>query len=130
MRQDGVGRRLYAGVRGQAAGAGVVTLRLWPKSLIGQLVLAVAATLFVAQAIHFALLGRGQKQQVLAHGGGMAVARIVDAVERDRRGVPESDAHDRHRRLARVEKLRISVSRSEEHTPETHSLILLTYPVL
>src|SRR3546814_1482513 len=29
---------------------------------------------------------------------------------RDRRGVPESDAHDRHRRHARVEKLRISDS--------------------
>src|SRR3546814_14327015 len=80
-------------------------LRLWPRSLVGQLIFAVAVTLFVAQAINFALLVRGQKQQVLAHGGGMAVARIVDAVERDRRGVPESDAHDRHRRHARVEKL-------------------------
>ncbi|MBJ7438822.1 MAG: HAMP domain-containing histidine kinase [Sphingopyxis sp.] len=42
--------------------------------------------LFVAQAINFALLVRGQKQQTLAHGGGMAVARIIDAVDRDRRG--------------------------------------------
>src|SRR3546814_17977566 len=87
VRQDRVGRRLYAGVRGQAAGAGVVTLRLWPKSLIGQLVFAVAATLFVAQAINFALLVRGQKQQALAHGGGMAVARIVDAVRSAERRV-------------------------------------------
>jgi signal transduction histidine kinase len=60
--------------------------RLWPKSLVGQLVFAVAVMLFVAQAINFALLVRGQKQQFLAHGGGMAVARIIDAVERDRRG--------------------------------------------
>ncbi len=60
--------------------------RLWPKSLVGQLVFAVAVMLFVAQAINFALLARGQKQQFLAHGGGMAVARIIDAVERDRRG--------------------------------------------
>ncbi len=60
--------------------------RLWPKSLVGQLVFAVAMMLFVAQAINFALLVRGQKQQFLAHGGGMAVARIIDAVERDRRG--------------------------------------------
>ena len=43
--------------------------RLWPRSLIGQLVFAVALMLFVAQAINFALLVRGQKQQTLAHGG-------------------------------------------------------------
>ncbi|WP_293700844.1 MULTISPECIES: sensor histidine kinase [unclassified Sphingopyxis] len=61
-------------------------LRLWPRSLIGQLVFAVAVMLFVAQAVNFALLVRGQKQQTLAHGGGMAVARIIDAVDRDRRG--------------------------------------------
>lgn len=61
-------------------------LRLWPRSLIGQLVFAVAVLLFVAQAVNFALLVRGQKQQTLAHGGGMAVARIIDAVDRDRRG--------------------------------------------
>ena len=60
--------------------------RLWPRSLIGQLVFAVAVMLFVAQAVNFALLVRGQKQQTLAHGGGMAVARIIDAVDRDRRG--------------------------------------------
>lgn len=60
--------------------------RLWPRSLIGQLVFAVALMLFVAQAINFTLLARGQKQQTLAHGGGMAVARIIDAVDRDRRG--------------------------------------------
>ena len=60
--------------------------RLWPRSLVGQLVFAVAVMLFVAQAINFALLARGQKQQFLAHGGGMAVARIIDAGERDRRG--------------------------------------------
>ncbi len=61
-------------------------LRLWPRSLIGQLVFAVAVMLFVAQAVNFTLLARGQKQQTLAHGGGMAVARIIDAVDRDRRG--------------------------------------------
>ena len=63
-----------------------MNLRLWPRSLIGQLVFAVAVMLFVAQAVNFALLVRGQKQQTLAHGGGMAVARIIDAVDRDRRG--------------------------------------------
>ncbi|MGL3821687.1 sensor histidine kinase [Sphingopyxis sp. R3-92] len=71
-----------------------MTLRLWPKSLIGQLVFAVAVMLFIAQAINFTMLARGQKQQMLAHGGGMAVGRIVDAIDRDRRGVLEADHRD------------------------------------
>lgn len=61
-------------------------LRLWPRSLVGQLVFAVAVMLFLAQAINFVLLSRGIRQQTLAHGGGMAVARVIDAIERDRRG--------------------------------------------
>lgn len=75
-------------------------LRLWPKSLVGQLVFAVAVMLFVAQAINFVLLSRGMRQQALAHGGGMAVARVIDAIERDRRGDfrrPRSDAEARER---------------------------------
>lgn len=83
-------------------------IRLWPRSLIGQLVFAVALMLFVAQAINFVLLVRGQKQQALAHGGGMAVARIVDALDRDRRGAffpdrregrGDRDARDRAQKL-------------------------------
>jgi len=61
-------------------------MRLWPRSLVGQLVFSIAVMLFLAQAINFALLSRGMKQQTLAHGGGMAVARVIDAIERDRRG--------------------------------------------
>lgn len=85
-------------------------LRLWPRSLVGQLVFAVAVTLFVAQAINFVLLSRGMRQQALAHGGGMAVARVIDAIERDRRG-------DFRRRFAaeeareRAQKLVISDSK-------------------
>ena len=92
--------------------------RLWPRSLIGQLVFAVALMLFVAQAINFALLVRGQKQQTLAHGGGMAVARIIDAVDRDRRGDfrggPREDRggprdrHDGPHERERAQKLVIS----------------------
>lgn len=82
-------------------------LRLWPRSLVGQLVFAVAVMLFVAQAINFALLSRGLRQQTLAHGGGMAVARIIDAVERDRRGEFRERPQDRGRR-ERVPKLAIS----------------------
>lgn len=85
-------------------------LRLWPKSLIGQLVFAVALMLFVAQAINFILLSRGQRQQTLAHGGGMAVARVIDAIERDRRGDfrPPRNERERHEQRERAQKLMIS----------------------
>lgn len=84
-------------------------LRLWPKSLVGQLVFAVAVMLFVAQAINFVLLSRGMRQQTLAHGGGMAVARIIDATDRQQRGVSEGaeageqvDTDERGRRRVRI----------------------------
>ena len=80
-----------------------MSIRLWPRSLIGQLVLAVAAMLFVAQGINFAMLARGQKQQTLAHGGGMAVARIIDAIDRDRRGrIDNGAASGRHDRVQKL----------------------------
>lgn len=80
-----------------------MSIRLWPRSLIGQLVLAVAAMLFVAQGINFAMLARGQKQQTLAHGGGMAVARIIDAIDRDRRGrIDDGAAGGRHDRVQKL----------------------------
>jgi signal transduction histidine kinase len=65
-------------------------LRLWPRGLVGQLLLAVAVTLFIAQAINLGLLARGQRQQQLAHIGGMTAARIIDALEREGRGVSAS----------------------------------------
>jgi len=78
--------------------------RLWPRSLVGQLVFAVAVMLFLAQAINFVLLSRGLKQQTLAHGGGMAVARVIDAIERDRRGdfrrpISAEEARERAQKL-------------------------------
>lgn len=82
-----------------------MTLRLWPRSLIGQLVFAVAVMLFIAQAINFTMLARGQKQQMLAHGGGMAVGRIVDAIDRDRRGAVEPDHRDGRERGQRFRVL-------------------------
>src|SRR3546814_9489040 len=95
--------------------------------------------LFVAQAINFALLVRGQKQQFLAHGGGMAVARIIDAVERDRRGDfrARRSGHDDDRR-GRGRKQVISdtpipappgAKRSEEHTSALQSLMRISYAV-
>ena len=82
-------------------------LRLWPRSLVGQLVFAVAVMLFLAQAINFVLLSRGIRQLTLAHGGGMAVARVIDAIERDRRGEFRGPPRDEEAR-ERAQKLVIS----------------------
>lgn len=60
--------------------------KLWPKGLIGQLVVAIALALFVAQAVNFVMLLNSQRQQAIAHSGGMIVARLVDGLERDRKG--------------------------------------------
>jgi signal transduction histidine kinase len=60
-------------------------MRLWPKSLVGQLLLAVALTLFVAQSANLWLLDRAQREQFVVQVGGVAAARIYDVVERERR---------------------------------------------
>lgn len=60
-------------------------MRVWPKSLVGQLLLAVAITLFVAQSANLWLLDRAARQQFVAQVGGVAAARIFDALERERR---------------------------------------------
>jgi signal transduction histidine kinase len=59
-------------------------VRLWPRSLVGQLMLAVALTLFVAQSANLWLLDRAQRQQFVAQVGGVAAARIIDVLERER----------------------------------------------
>lgn len=60
--------------------------RLWPKSLVGQIALLVAIALFVAQAINFALLLQGGRSLRQAQITGPSIARLVNAVERDREG--------------------------------------------
>lgn len=60
-------------------------MRLWPKNMVGQLLLAVALTLFVAQSANLWLLDRAQRQQFIAQVGGVAAARIYDMLERERR---------------------------------------------
>ncbi len=101
-----------------------MTARLWPRSLVGQLVLAVAVTLFIAQVINFGLLARGQQQQQLAHGGGMAAARIIDAIERQGRGLPVASTFE-SRGERRGRRTRVAVSgkayvfpRSAEPVPD------------
>lgn len=56
--------------------------RLFPKSLTGQIALLVAAALFVAQAINFALLLNERRTARLGQVIGPTVARLVDANER------------------------------------------------
>jgi signal transduction histidine kinase len=60
--------------------------RFWPKSLVGQIALLVAIALFVAQAINFALLLQGSRSLRQAQITGPSIARLVNAVERDRDG--------------------------------------------
>lgn len=55
--------------------------RLWPQSLVGQIILIVALALFVAQAINFALLLRERQRMQLTAQTAPAVYRIIDALD-------------------------------------------------
>ncbi|WP_188063345.1 ATP-binding protein [Sphingobium sp. KCTC 72723] len=55
--------------------------RLWPQSLVGQIILLVALALFVAQAINFALLYRERVRLELTAQTAPAVYRVVDALD-------------------------------------------------
>ena len=61
--------------------------RLWPVSLSGQFALLVALALLVAQGINFGLLVRERDQLVLSQISAPAIARLADAIERDRSGL-------------------------------------------
>jgi signal transduction histidine kinase len=56
-------------------------LRLWPQSLVGQIILLVAIALFVAQAINFGLLLRERNRITLTTQTAPGVYRIVDALD-------------------------------------------------
>ncbi len=56
-------------------------LRLWPQSLVGQIILMVALGLFVAQAINFALLLRERNRALLTGQTAPAVYRIINALD-------------------------------------------------
>lgn len=71
--------------------------RLWPSSMAGQMLLLLAAALFVAQAINGALLVRGQRAQSV---NGVAVAasvRLIGGLERLERGRPILNERQRAR---------------------------------
>lgn len=56
-------------------------LRLWPQSLVGQIIVLVAIALFVAQAINFGLLLRERQRLELTGQTAPAVYRVVDALD-------------------------------------------------
>ena len=55
--------------------------RLWPQSLVGQIIALVALALFVAQAINFGLLYRERIRLQLTAQTAPVVARVVDALD-------------------------------------------------
>jgi signal transduction histidine kinase len=63
--------------------------RLWPKSLVGQLLLVVALMLLLAQGINSFLLYRGSQNQNLVEASTSAVSRIAFGLERQADGRPE-----------------------------------------
>ncbi|NWK97178.1 two-component sensor histidine kinase [Sphingobium lactosutens] len=79
-------------------------LRLWPQSLVGQIILLVAIGLFVAQAINFGLLLRERNRVDLTGQTAPVVYRVINALDArgdrwpgraDRR---DSDDRDRNER--------------------------------
>ena len=78
-------------------------IRLWPRSLVGQMLLVVALMLLLAQGINSVLLYRGAQNQNLVESSTAAVARIAFGLERqagdraERRG-----GAMRHRRWGRL----------------------------
>ncbi|MEP0730401.1 MAG: ATP-binding protein [Parasphingorhabdus sp.] len=62
--------------------------KLWPNSLVGQLLLVVAAMLLLAQAINSFLLFRGAQNQNLIEASTVAVSRIAYGLERQAQDRP------------------------------------------
>lgn len=61
-------------------------MRLWPRSLAGQLMLVTALTLLVAQTVNLVLLVNAQRNQVAVATAAGAVVMINDALERIENG--------------------------------------------
>ena len=76
---------------------------LWPKSLVGQLLLIVALMLLLAQGVNSFLLYRGAKNQNLVEASTSAVARIVFGLDRQANDRPMPHGGDiRARRWGRL----------------------------
>ena len=59
----------------------MILRRVWPQSLVGQIIMLVALALFVAQAINFGLLLRERNRLQLTSTTAPAVYRIIDALD-------------------------------------------------
>jgi signal transduction histidine kinase len=87
-------------------------MRLWPRSLAGQMALLIALALLVAQLINFSVLLRERRNFRFEQATGPAVARIVDAVER-------ANATELSPDRGRVRLLDASpIDKAAEHRPE------------
>lgn len=76
-------------------------MRLWPRSLAGQLALVSAVALFVGQAINFGLILRERAASRLAQASRPVAIRVADLLEREAAGVsPARAVRGRVRRLA------------------------------
>ena len=63
-------------------------MRLWPRSLSGQLMLVTAIALLVAQAINLTLLVQAQRSERVASVAAGAAAQIADTIDRLALGLP------------------------------------------
>ena len=76
-------------------------MRLWPRSLAGQMALLIALALFVAQALNLAVAVRDRREFRLAQATRPAAIRIADALEREvGGGRPIQPDRGRVRRMA------------------------------
>jgi signal transduction histidine kinase len=73
-------------------------VRIYPRSLTGQIAFLIAVALFVAQAINFGLLVRERSQLRFEQATRPSVVRLVDAAERLAAGRPLPGNGDRARR--------------------------------
>ena len=76
-------------------------IRIWPRSLYGQILLVAASALLVAQTINAALLLTGARNRAIVETSTMLVGRIASQIERmEATGIPigEADRSARQRR--------------------------------
>ena len=66
-------------------------LRLWPQSLVGQIIILVAIALFVAQAINFGLLLRERNRVELTSQTAPLVYRVINALDTRPDRAPDRD---------------------------------------
>lgn len=91
-------------------------MRLWPRSLAGQMALLIAIALFAAQAVNFGLILRDRTQFRLAAVTRPVATRIADALEREARG--ERGILPGHGRIRRAAANPLSGEAVLEHRPE------------